>query len=137
MITQEKTKAEQQKEIAVAAETLAKENETIAKRQADLALSNLQTFINTIDVELARDDQFLELRLKLLGEISAAWDQIDKSTREDKFSEAIPTRMGARFRIAQAYMSAKKFEMAYNESTKLLKRARSDLFCARGLMQRG
>ena len=118
-ILEEKTKVERQKEIAEDAQALAEENEKVARTQADLTLKNLQTFINKIDGRLASQPELRDLRLEVLTDISAAWDQMDDAVKNDKKGEAIPTRMGARFKLAQIFQDSGNLKDAYNEAIKL------------------
>ena len=84
-----------------------------------LTLENLQTFINKIDNKLAQRTELRDLRLEVLNEVSEAWNAIDEAVREDKKGEAIPTRMGARFKLAQIYQQAGELQKAYDEAVKL------------------
>jgi serine/threonine protein kinase/tetratricopeptide (TPR) repeat protein len=106
-------------ELAKVNEQRALDSEQVARKQADITLKNLQAFVSKIDDRLAKKPDLKELRVSILDDVSAAWNDIDVSVREDKLGQAIPTRMAVRFKLSMIYKASGELQKAYDEAKKL------------------
>ena len=100
-------------------EGIAKERAAAAKGQAELVTKNMQLFLDEIDLKLSQVPAVTDTRLSILESIVKAWDQIDKSVRDDEEGTAIPTLMVARMKIATVFASLGKLDKADEEYRKL------------------
>jgi eukaryotic-like serine/threonine-protein kinase len=124
VITQERDEADRQRTIAIQQKATAEENEVLAKKQAELALQNMQFVVSEVDKKLKDLPGSSDIRIEILEAISRKWDDLEVELVGGVAGEAIPTLMAARHSLAITFQSLDKLEQAQREFEKLLKKAR-------------
>ncbi len=118
-VTEQRDEADKQRGIAVAQKLQAEENEELARRQAQLALQNIQYVITEVDTRLKTQPATGDLRIAILEAASEKWNELDVELTGGIRGEAIPTLMALRQLIAVAFSELDRLEEADAEFKKL------------------
>jgi len=118
---EQRDEADRQRGIAIAQQKQAEENEELARRQATLALQNIQYVITEVDTRLKTQTGVSDLRIAILEAASEKWNELDVEMTGGIRGEAIPTLMALRQQIAIAFSELDKLEDANTEFEKLFK----------------
>ncbi len=118
-VEEQRDEADKQRGIAVAQKLQAEENEELARRQAQLALQNIQYVITEVDTRLKTQPGTGDLRIAILEAASEKWNELDVELTGGIRGEAIPTLMALRHLIAVAFSELDRLEEADAEFQKL------------------
>lgn len=118
-VVRERDEAEFQRGLAMAQKKQAEENEELARRQATLALQNIQYVLTEIDTKLKAQPATSDLRIAILEAVSKKWNDLDVEMTGGVRGEAIPTLMALRQQIAIAFTELDKLKEADAEFEKL------------------
>ena len=92
-VTKQRDEADRLRILENEAKLQAEKNEQQARKQAELALENLQYIVKDVDEELSRRPGMLELRQTILTALEKRWSELDVNLVGGVRGQAMPTLM--------------------------------------------
>lgn len=120
-VTKQRDEADRLRILENEAKLQAEKNEQQARKQAELALENLQYIVKDVDEELSRRPGMLELRQTILTALEKRWSELDVNLVGGVRGQAMPTLMAIQYRIVDAWQALEKLPEADAACEKLYK----------------